>query len=595
VSDISDRKRAEATLRQSEEQLQGLTTAALSMNSALSVDQVLKVITDQAAAIIGTHQAVASMTLNQNWAQAITAIYLSDKYAAWHNYEEKPTGAGIYNRVCALNRPLRLTQAELEAHPSWQGFSQSAAHHPPLRGWLAAPLVGREGQNIGLIQLSDKYSGEFTDADEAILVQLAQMASVAVENARLYEAEQQAREAAERAKEAAQSANQIKDEFLAVLSHELRSPLNPILGWSRLLQTNTLTEAKVQQALATIERNAKLQAELIEDLLDVSRILRGKLSLHRVPVDLVSTIQSAIETVRLTAEAKAIDLQFTVHRNGDLPLQIQGDSARLQQVVWNLLSNAIKFTPEQGRVEVQLERLESDQAQITVTDTGKGITPDFLDYVFDYFRQADSATTRKFGGLGLGLAIVQHLVKLHGGQVQAASPGEGQGATFTVVLPLLNPQSATAPASGSDLAPSPADRPPLTGLHLLVVDDSADAREYAVCLLEQSGAQVSVAASAQEALALLSQTAIDVLLSDIGMPDMDGCTLLRQVRALPPDQGGSIPAIALTAYADENSQQQVRAAGFQHHIFKPLEPAALIRAVRGLGTNGAKPASPDPN
>jgi PAS domain S-box-containing protein len=590
---ITERKQAEAEREHllSQErlyvnQLQGLTSAALAINSALSIEQVLQVITSQAASIIGVHQSVTSMTIDQNWAQTITSIYLSDKYAQWRDYHEKPDGSGIYTCVCHLNRPMRMTQAELEAHPHWRGFSKAAANHPPMRGWLAAPLVGRNGQNIGLVQLSDKYEGEFTEADEAILVQLAQMASVAVENARLYEAEQQARATAEASREEAQAANRIKDEFLAVLSHELRSPLNPILGWSTLLLSQKLDQAKTTQALSTIARNARLQAELIEDLLDVSRILRGKLSLNVSPIDLQSTIQSALETVRLSAEAKSIQIHTILEPNPGL---ISGDSSRLQQVVWNLLSNAIKFTPSGGRVEVKLSWEEgntaitnhrevmTNYAQITVSDTGKGIHPDFLPHVFEYFRQEDGATTRKFGGLGLGLAIVHHLVELHGGTVQADSPGEGQGATFIVKLPLM-PDSALVNQDSS----SPGTALDLTGIQVLVVDDDVDTREFVAFLLEQAGARVVIATSANEALTALTHFQPDVLLSDIGMPEVDGYMLLRQIRALSPEQGGQIPAIALTAYAGEIDYHQAMAAGFQQHIAKPLEPTQLIAKISDL-------------
>lgn len=555
------------------QQLQGLTTAALAINSALSVEQLLQVITNQAALIIGTHQSVASMTINQNWSQAITAIYLSDKYAQWWDYHAQPDGSGIYSCVCHFNRPMRMTQAELEAHPHWRGFSQEAENHPPMRGWLAAPLVGRDGRNIGLIQLSDKYEGEFTAADETILVQLAQMASVAVENARLYEAEQQARSAAEASWQEAQAANRIKDEFLAVLSHELRSPLNPILGWSRLLQSGKLDSHKVKQALATIERNAKLQAELIEDLLDVSRILRGKLALTIAPVNLATIIQAAIETVRLAAEAN--NIQISTHFEPEIGL-VLGDATRLQQIVWNLLSNAVKFTPPDGRVEIQLAKVHH-HAQITVRDTGKGIAADFLPYVFDYFRQADSATTRKFGGLGLGLAIVRYLVELHGGTIQAASPGEEMGATFTVSLPLMY----TQPTVNQD---SQLSQPSLNldGIQVLVVDDDTDTREFVAFLLAEGGASVMTAASAQEALTIFSQSPPDVLLSDIGMPQMDGYMLMQQIRALPPEEGGNIPAIALTAYAGELDEQQALKVGFQRHISKPVEPDDLVKAIVNL-------------
>jgi PAS domain S-box-containing protein len=580
AADITERKQAElereqllARERHYVYQLQGLTTAALAVNSALSVEQVLQVMTDQAALIIGSHQAVTIMTIAQNWTQAISAIYLSDKYAQWQNYHEKPDGSGIYSYVCHINRSIRLTQAELEAHPRWQSFGKEAKNHPPMRGWLAAPLVGRDGKNIGLIQLSDKYEGDFTAADEAILVQLAQMASVAVENARLYEAEQQARSAAERLREEAEAANRIKDEFLAVLSHELRSPLNPILGWARLLQGGKLDQTKAKQAVTIIERNAKLQVELIEDLLDISRILRGKLRLTISPVDPASVIKAALETVRLAAEANSIRLEVNLEEGVGL---VAGDSTRLQQVMWNLLSNAVKFTPTGGLVEVRLAKL-GKQAQITVRDTGKGIATDFLPYVFDYFRQADSATTRKFGGLGLGLAIVRHLVELHGGMIKAESEGEGMGATFTLKLPLMPVQ----PNVNQD-SPSLEASLGLHGVEVLVVDDDTDTRDFVAFLLEQAGASVIAASSALEALTVFSKSLPDVMVSDIGMPDMDGYMLMRQVRTLPPNQGGLIRAIALTAYAGEIDEKQALKAGFQKHISKPVDPENLIKAIFNL-------------
>ncbi|WP_413176083.1 ATP-binding protein [Anabaena azotica] len=578
---ITDRKQAElererllAREHHYINQLQGLTTAAVAIhNSALSVEQVLQVITDQAASIIGVHQSVTSMTIDQNWSQAITAIYLSDKYAQWQNYDQKPDGSGIYALVCRLNRPIRMTQTELEAHPFWRGFGKEAKNHPPMRGWMAAPLVGQDEQNIGLIQLSDKYEGDFTEADEAILMQLAQMASVAVENAQLYQAEQQARSAAEASREEAQAANRIKDEFLAVLSHELRSPLNPILGWSKLLQNSKLDESKTKLALATIERNAKLQAELIEDLLDISRILQGKLHLTISPINLASMIQAALETVRLAAEAKSIQIEANLDSKVE---KVLGDSTRLQQVVWNLLSNAVKFTPAGGRVKVLLEQVDN-QAQITISDTGKGISPDFLPYMFDYFRQADSTTTRKFGGLGLGLAIARHLIELHGGTIQAQSQGEGLGATFTLRLPVMPSQPMVNPDPQS-LTQS-LD---LNSVQVLVVDDDTDTRDFIEFVLEQAGARVITAASALEALTALMRSQPDVLISDIGMPEMDGYMLMRQIRALPPEQGGQIPAIALTAYAGDFNQQQALEAGFQQHIAKPIEPEELIRAISRL-------------
>ncbi|MBD2164245.1 response regulator [Calothrix membranacea FACHB-236] len=385
--------------------------------------------------------------------------------------------------------------------------------------------------------------------------------------------------------EQAQQANRIKDEFLAVLSHELRSPLNPILGWTKILQTSQQDVAKTQYALATIERNAKLQAQLIEDLLNVSRILQGKLSLNKVPVSLSLIIKAALETVRLAAEAKSIQIQTVFEPNVG---QVLGDSGRLQQVVCNLLANAIKFTSQGGRVEVRLSKGDGGEittmphalcpmpyAQITVSDTGMGISSEFLPYVFDYFRQADGTTTRRFGGLGLGLAIVRHLVELHGGTVQAASPGEGHGATFIVKFPLL----AAAKLNQDDTAFHHSSDFNLNGLQALLVDDDRDSREFIAFLLEQYGAQVTQAQSAHDALSSLGQAKFDLLISDIGMPDMDGYTLIRQIRKQSPDQSGEIPAIALTAYAGEIDQQLALAAGFQQHISKPIELEILMQTI----------------
>ncbi|MBE9225008.1 response regulator [Phormidium sp. LEGE 05292] len=401
---------------------------------------------------------------------------------------------------------------------------------------------------------------------------------------------------AEAAREEAEAANRMKDEFLAVLSHELRTPLNPILGWSKLLRGGRLDAAKTAFALETIERNAKLQTQLIEDLLDVARIMQGKLSLKTVPVNLVFTINSAIETVRLAAEAKSIDLRFTTLdlglNNGDSQnpqFLVLGDSARLQQVIWNLLINAVKFTPEGGRVEVRLLRVAS-QAQIQVIDTGKGIDPNFLPFVFEYFRQEDSKTTRKFGGLGLGLAIVRHLVELHGGTVQADSPGEEQGATFIVSLPLLRDEGIKNTDESSDSSSLTLQSAPLKGLRVLVVDDDLDMRNFLIFTLEQNHAIVTAVGSAREALQALEEKTFALLISDIGMPEMDGYTLMQQIRSRYSQQdrqvravGKAMPkAIALTAYAGEHNQQQALQVGFQLHLAKPVEPQALVRAIVDL-------------
>lgn len=485
------------------------------------------------------------------------------------------------------------------------------------------------------------------------------------------------------ARQEAETANRLKDEFLATLSHELRTPLTSILGWARLLRQRKLNEEAITRAIETIERNATLQAQLIEDILDVSRIMRGKLTLNICPVNLVNLTATVVNSIRLEAEAKKIQLEYVVelnetenmatqrrddtenkedvgiHRHVDttntdeilspsspLPVTassviVSGDPNRLQQVLWNLLNNAIKFTPSDGRVEVRLEVLEengslemvqggqggqgkyhtphtppsSAYAQITITDTGVGISPEFLPYVFDRFRQADGSLTRNHGGLGLGLAIVHYLVEMHGGSVHADSPGVGQGATFSVKLPLLaiqqapqdqeskNRECAVATKAEGNLPktpvlqrwnlkqteqitktafPSSVVEPSLSGLQVLVVDDDTDTREYVTTVLQESGAEVTAVDSVQSALLIIAKSLPDVLISDISMPEEDGYTLIRKIRNLQPEQGRDLPAIALTAYARPQDCQQALDAGFQMYVSKPVEPNQLIHSVAKL-------------
>ncbi|BAZ66893.1 PAS/PAC sensor hybrid histidine kinase [Fischerella sp. NIES-4106] len=463
----------------------------------------------------------------------------------------------------------------------------------------AYPLRDNQGNII-------KWFGTCTDIDDQKQIQQ--------QRARLLELEQAARAEAE-------TANRIKDQFLAILSHELRSPLNPILGWTKLLRSRKLDPTATDRALDTIERNAKLQIQLIDDLLDVSRILRGKLSLNLATVDLTTVINAALETVQSAAQTKKIQLEYISPPTS--PICVQGDSNRLQQVVSNLLSNAVKFTPSGGRVEVRLSQVlgtgdwgsgNGDQesgirnrgsgigmvnkiqlstpipnaqcpivnyAQIAVTDTGTGISSEFLPYVFEYFRQADSSTTRKFGGLGLGLAIVRHLVELHSGVVTADSPGEEQGATFTLKLPLIE-QQAGVEETDTEKEVDKFSSSYLAGLRILVVDDDTDTRNFLEFLLKEYGAIVTVARSANQALTTLAQLQHDLLISDIGMPEVDGYGLIEQIRAIPPEQGGNILAIALTAYAGDSDRSRLLAAGFQAHIAKPVDIDQLLLAIADL-------------
>ncbi|WP_416676755.1 ATP-binding response regulator [Egbenema bharatensis] len=355
------------------------------------------------------------------------------------------------------------------------------------------------------------------------------------------------------------------------------------MGWAKLLCSRQFDPETTTRALQTIERNARLQTQLIGDLLDVSRILRGKLSLEVLPVNLVSPIEAAIETMRLAAESKSIHLETTIEPN---VRWVMGDPGRLQQVVWNLLSNAIKFTPEEGRIEIRLDTV-GNQARIQVKDTGKGINPEFLPYIFEYFRQADSSMTRTQGGLGLGLAIVHHLVELHGGTVSAESPGEGQGATFTVLLPFQKRDSRPdepedTEAESSCTAPSTLD---LQGLRIVLVDDELDTREFLSFLLRQHNAEVQSFEAADSAFTAFAEWPADILISDIGMPQEDGYSLLRRIRKLPTDQGGTVPAIALTAYAREEDRQKALDAGFQSHLAKPVNSTELLNTILHLTRN----------
>ncbi|BAU11211.1 multi-sensor hybrid histidine kinase [Leptolyngbya sp. NIES-3755] len=395
-----------------------------------------------------------------------------------------------------------------------------------------------------------------------------------IERQRIQEERELALQREQRAREQAEAANRVKDEFLAVLSHELRTPLNPILGWTKLLQKKLLTPEKTTIALDTIERNAKLQSQLIEDLLDISRIMRGKLTLNTSAIDLKTVVKSAIDTVSLAAEAKQI--QIETHLEAEVG-QILGDAGRLQQVVWNLLSNAVKFTPEGGHVVISLTSEDASHAKIIVRDNGKGINPKALECVFDRFWQEDSTNTRQFGGLGLGLAISRQIVELHGGTIVAESNGEGTGATFTVRLPLRAAVPVTTPYPASSSEDST-----LEGLRILVVDDSADSREYAAFVLSEAGSHVRTADSAEAAIVAIEEELPDVIVCDIGMPQANGYELIQKIRSRPPEKGGGIVAIALTSYAGDYDQKQAIAAGFQQHLSKPVEPEQLVKTISAI-------------
>jgi PAS domain S-box-containing protein len=383
--------------------------------------------------------------------------------------------------------------------------------------------------------------------------------------------------AAEAARAEAESANRQKDIFIAVLSHELRTPLNAILGWTKMLRGSRLTAEDQGRALETIERNARAQAQLIEDLLDVSRVISGKLHLEMRPVELAPVVMDAVEAVRPSAAANRVELRDSITCSAG---SVHGDAGRLRQIVSNLLTNAIKFTPEGGRVEIAVA-CGDDDVEIVVRDTGRGIDPSFLPSIFDPFAQADAAAKRQ-GGLGLGLAIVRQLVELHGGRISAESEGPGRGATFRVSVPLLRREDAAPGGGDPDASQLGAEVTTLDGVRVLVVDDTDDPRDYAATVLAVHGAEVRDASSAQEAIEVLEAWRPDVLVSDIAMPGVDGYALIRQVRSRSAGEGGSVPAIALTAYAGSEDRRRALLAGYQTHLPKPIEPRELLAAVANL-------------
>jgi signal transduction histidine kinase/DNA-binding response OmpR family regulator len=569
--DVSDRKQAEKRIQKQAIHSQILAEISQAFSEAiLDFQAVLTTTAQYIADLVGDGCVIRLLSDDGKWLN-LAAIHHREPEARALVEElldlKQLADEGIYARVFDSGEPLLVSVASLDQLQSW--LKPEAAPYLERFGissFVIAPLCVR-GRAVGTLAMFRDRGGEpYTLEDRNFLQSLSDRVALGIDNARLYQESQRA--------------NRVKDEFLATLSHELRSPLNAILGWAKLLCSRQFDHATTIRALQTIERNARLQTQLIEDLLDVSRILRGKLRLEVLPVNLANSIEAAIETMRLAAETKTIQIQ--THLDPTVGM-ILGDPNRLQQIIWNLLSNAIKFTPEGGKIDIVLEKIGS-HAQIQVKDTGKGISSDFLPYIFEYFRQADSSMTRTQGGLGLGLAIVHHLVELHGGSVYAESQGEGQGSTFTVMLPLQ--KQAEAEARQSDLETVrqqiSSSRPALSGLRIMIVDDEPDTREFLSFLLRQYNAEVYTSESASQAFAAFTEFHPDVLVSDIGMPREDGYSLIRRIRTLTTEQGGNTPAIALTAYAREDDQKQALAAGFQTHLAKPVNSSELVTAILKL-------------
>ncbi|MBF1999196.1 MAG: PAS domain S-box protein [Synechococcales cyanobacterium M58_A2018_015] len=550
VLDLSESKRAEAALRQSEERYRYLAEAIPNLVWTCSATGQCDYVNQRLCDYTGLTPEQAH---GLGWLEIVHPQDRDRSYAIWMQAVQS---GNSYTCEYRLRR--------------------SSDHSYRWHLARGVPLHDANGHVV-------KWFGTCTDIHD--------QKQLEAERAELLAREQAAREAAEHA-------NRSKDEFLAVISHELRSPLNSILGWAKLLRTQSLSAADTARALETIERNAKAQSQLIEDLLDISRMMQGNFRLHQAPVQLAAVVQTALDGQRPAAQAKQIALDA---RFDPTPVEVLGDADRLQQVISNLLSNAIKFTPGGGRVDVSVAAISGDGhsshswAQITVRDTGKGINADFLPHVFDRFRQAAGTGSQSHEGLGLGLAIVRQLVELHGGRVWAESAGENQGATFTVRLPLHSPSDFSDPSAASDgsglaaelkeLEASSAEftsgqvELPLTNIRILLVDDEVDNREFLALLLERNGAAVTTAASVAEALVAFQRWQPDLVVTDIAMPEADGYSLLRQLRALPTPSGDPVPVIALTAYASEQNRLQAQQAGFQGYLIKPAEPAALIAAI----------------
>jgi signal transduction histidine kinase len=442
-------------------------------------------------------------------------------------------------------------------------------------------LTGQGGEEVA-VELMKAGAADYINKNTLSLERLERSLRYALALHRSEEERRLLLQREQRAREEAQAANRAKDEFLATLSHELRTPLNAILGWSRLLVGGNLDAGTARRAIEIIDRNTRLQAQLIEDLLDISRIITGKLRLNVQQIDPIHVVEAAVDSVKPAAEAKDIRLQIVLDPQAG---PIMGDPDRLQQICWNLLSNALKFTPKKGRIQVILERIDSS-VELTVADSGAGIAPEFLPYVFERFRQQDTSITRRFGGLGLGLSIVKSLAELHGGSVRVQSEGEGRGATFVVRLPraLVKAAPTDRPFSSASLPTvGSADCPPgIEGLRVVIVDDEPDALEMLVVMLEQCGAKVKAVHTAAEGFEAVQSIRPDVLISDIGMPDEDGYRLIQRVRELPPSAGGRTPAIALTAFARAEDRTRALRVGFQTHVVKPVEPAELLAVVASL-------------
>jgi len=586
--DVSDQRRIQEQLRAEARALEALNATGKLLASKLDLQSLLQAVTDAATELSGAK--FGAFFHNHTDARGDSYQLYTLSGAPREAFERfgQPRATPLFAPTFQGEPPIRCDDVLLDPRYAKMGPGMPRGHLP-VRSYLGVPVISRRGEVIGGLFFGHSEPGVFNERTERLIVGVAAQAAIAMDNARLYEASlrageerQNLLESERHARASAERLSALKDEFLANLSHELRTPLNAISGWAQILRLGKRSEADMEKGLATIERNARIQTQLIEDLLDMSRILSGKLRLEVQSIDPISFIEAAIDTVSPAANARSIRIGTLLDSTAG---PVLGDPNRLQQVMWNLLSNAIKFTPKGGKVQVLLERVNS-HIEISVTDTGVGISSEFLAHVFDRFRQADASTTRHYGGLGLGLSIVKHLVELHGGSVRALSGGLNQGSTFSIHLPVAATRRETQCQTRHPSAPMPMalkfEAADLSGVQVLVVDNEADARELIQRILQDCSAHVLTAPNAAEALQLLEQERPHVLLSDIGMPDVDGFELLRRVRVLEAKRGGRIPAIALTAFARSEDRTRALRAGFLVHIAKPVEPSELVAAIASV-------------
>jgi signal transduction histidine kinase/CheY-like chemotaxis protein len=589
--DITEQRRIEEALRDETRVLEVLNRTGAALSSKLDLQAVLQTVTDAATELSSAQFGAFFYNSTDDKGDAFVLYTLSGAPREAFERFGHPRATALFGPTFRGEGIIRVDDVLQDPrYGQWAPHHGMPEGHLPVRSYLAVPVESRSGDVIGGLFFGHSEPGVFTARSERVVKGVAAQAAVAIDNARLFELAQKAADERKQlldsertARNEAERASAMKDEFLATLSHELRTPLSAILGWAQVLRRQFKDTPALEQGLETIERNARVQAQLIEDLLDMSRITSGKLRLDIQPTEPARFVEAAIDTVAPAADAKGIRIEKVLD---PLAGPVSGDPGRLQQVIWNLLSNAIKFTPKDGKVQVILQRVNS-HVEISVADTGIGIAREFLPHVFDRFRQADASTTRTFGGLGLGLSIVKHLVELHGGTVRVKSPGENRGTTFTVDLPLMivhraEPAAEREHPKGPKAVPLEFERTDLSGIKILVVDDEPDARDLLRRVLSDCEAEVITAASAAEALMLVAERRPDVLVSDIGMPDTDGYELLRRVRLLGAARGGRLPAIALTAFARSEDRTRALRAGFLVHVSKPVEPAELVATVASV-------------